>query len=355
MPAVISYDMWKSQTSKISVFKQSAELKEVTESFKLYSMSKMPTKLQSLDIKFKAWNNKNTTVINKEKLTLGTAVANLAYTIANAPGFSVGSSISPSGWNHVPWTSPPYTWTTAVPNSNKQGDLSSIQITQINEAFRRAKKGVQLARDELIKLNPSSFTQSTLSFTAKAYVDYFGAYDSKRFQEVLRNMGFLTLAFEDKAHTPNVIDLRDTQYGMTCYAACFRNDLRNTSSSQALTGHVNIFLGRSFFLGSVGSSKKSSYSESSDATITTLVHEFAHGAINAVDAPPVDSSNNWKLAPAHLTDPTHADHGETPQNDIQASTPSDDKKLALKAPSVAIRNADCYGQFVKEHLMNIKQ
>ena len=252
MPMIINYEMWKSQANKINAFKQSAELKELTKSFQLYSMSKMPARLQSLDINFKAWNGKNTPVISKEKLTLGTAVANLAYTIANAPGISIGSSIKATGWKHVPWTSPPYTWTTAVLDTDKQGDLSSVQLTQINEAFRRAKQGAKIARDELIKLSASSFTQSNLSFTAKTYVDYFGSYDKDRFKEVLTNIRFLVLAFEDAAHIPNVIDLRDTTYGKTCYAACFRKDLRNTGDSLKLTGHVNIFLGRDFFVGSIG-------------------------------------------------------------------------------------------------------
>lgn len=355
MPTTINFEMWKSQTSKISVFKQSAELKDLTNTFKLYAMNKMPARLKSLDIDFKAWHSKSTAVTNKEKLILGTAAANLAYTIANAPGFSIGTSIKATGWKNVAWTSPPYTWTSAVLDTDKQGDLSSIQITQINEAFSRAKQGVKTARDELIKLNSSSFTQSNLSFTAQAYIDYFGAYDASRLKQVLKNLRFLTMAFEDTTHTPNVVDLRDTEYGKTCYAACFRKDLRNSGDALKLTGHVDIFLGRAFFRGSVRGSEKSSYESSSDATITTLVHEFAHGAINAVDAVPVDENNNWKLTPAHLADPTHADHGETPDNSIQASTPDADKKLALKAPGVAIRNADNYGQFVKEHLLKVKK
>lgn len=357
MAVLISFTIWKSKTSVINAFKQSSELKALTKAFELYSMRKTPARFESFDKSFKDWQGGGSTTTDKEILTLGLAVTNLAYTIANESPISSGSSaIKAIGWKRVPWTRQAHSWTVPVIPTEKQGDMSSVQILQINEAFRRAISGARIARNALIKLTPSSFTQTTLSFTAQCYVDYFGAYDSARFKIVQKNMGFLFLAFNDKAHIPNVIDLRDTVYGQTCYAACFRNDLRGSlrGSIVALSGHVDMFLGRSFFVGSVGGKGKVSYGSSSDATVTTLVHEFAHGAINAVDAPPVDDNNNWQLTPNHEANPGHADYGESPDNSVQASTPVDDKKLAIKSPDIAIRNADSYGQFVKDHLMRDK-
>ena len=355
MPALISFTIWKSKTQVINAFKQSPELKALTKAFELYSMRKTPARLEDFRNSFKNWQGGTSSAISTEKRTLGNAVADLTYTIANVATVSTPRVTKAIGWKVVPWTSPPYTWTQAVPLTDKQGDLKSVQILQINEAFSRAKKAARIARDALTVLKPSAFTESSLSFTAQCYVDYFGPYDETRFKTVQKNLGFLFLAFNDATHTPNVIDLRDTLYGKTCYAACFRKDLRASvrGSIASLTGHVDIFLGRSFFLGSVGGKGKASYSTSSDATVVTLVHEFAHGTINAVDAPPVDVNNNWVLQPEHQNDPSHADYGSTPNNSVQASTTDDDKKLAIKSPDIAIRSADSYGQFAKEHLLNM--
>jgi len=194
-----------------------------------------------------------------------------------------------------------------------------------------------MARDALISVNRTKKFNEPVGGLEKIYVNFFGAYDSARFNQVMMNFRALCLAF---GNTPKVIDLRNTAYGMTCYAACYRKNLKSVSGKGvlSLTGKVDMFLGRAFFKGG-------NYEGSTNATVGTLVHEFAHGTIDAVDAPRVTSDLNWELTPKQLANPTHKDYGESPDNSKQSSTVHLDMRLAKKAPAIAIRNADSYGQF----------
>jgi hypothetical protein len=113
-------------------------------------------------------------------------------------------------------------------------------------------------------------------------------------------------------------------------------------------------LGRTFFTASIPKKTASgafnasaAFSSTSNATVGTFVHEMAHGAFHAVDAPKVDALNNWELAPELTAGDTY---GASPDNDEQSSTPTLDKRLAIKDPTIANRNADNYGQFAVECL-----
>jgi hypothetical protein len=84
--------------------------------------------------------------------------------------------------------------------------------------------------------------------------------------------------------------------------------------------------------------------------VSTLVHEFAHGAINAVDVPPVDATGGWTHARVS-DDPASNDFGASTDNRIQASTIPMDQLLAQFRPEYAIVNADSYGQFATRLLL----
>lgn len=349
MPNIITIDTWKVKLQAIPFYTQSPELKFLTTAFTLYSTNASQSNIAKLDVAFKAWDSKISPQVAEEKRKLGTTKADLAHTIAQANPLTknLRSSVRPVGWLLVAWTRLAYSWTSPVVPPNKQAPLTGPQISRVNEAFRRAKAATELARDTMIAINKTKQFSAPVGGNEKLYQKYFGQYDETRFRTVLENFQVLALAFGNE---PNVVDLRNTTYGVNCYAACFRTKLGTRGAKKhdlSLTGKVDIFLGRHFFAGG-------GYAGSTDATVGTLVHEFAHGAINAVDAPPVNPDDSWRLQPKHHPgNPLHNDYGESPNNSIQASTPGDDAKLALKEPAIAIRNADCYGQFSKDVLLRI--
>ena len=139
--------------------------------------------------------------------------------------------------------------------------------------------------------------------------------------------------YEAFSSVPVMVDVRNTLYGLTCYAACFRG--------RKVAG-LEVFVGRGFFLAGAVQDR---YDTSSSSTVGTLIHEFAHGSFKAVDAPTVDGNSNWVLQPMHLNDPNHDNYGASPDDAVQASTIDLDKALAAKSPDVALRNADNYCEF----------
>ncbi len=250
-----------------------------------------------------------------------------------------GMGIVPIGWEYVSYNRRDQPWTAPLTPPEFLPELNKSEITRINESLKRAKYAVEVSRDALIRVNHANWV-TNINPDQQLYIDFFGAYNQDRFKRVLNNYKVLYLAFQNG---PKIIDLRNTIYGKTCYAACFRHDLRTIRDDRlALKGKVDMFLGRSFLSGT------SSYKSSTDSTVGTLIHEFSHGAINAVDAPPV-IGGVWQLIPN--LDPNDKDYGASPDNSVQASTTKLDKDLAAFAPAIAIRNADNYGQFASAILM----
>lgn len=272
-------------------------------------------------------------------------------TVTGPAPVPLGDRPVPRGWVYENFNPAVQTWTTAVaPPTPVQGALNKSEVSKINEAFARAKGGVEQARDCLIPLHRHWPNMSPLTKTQNAYVQLFGAPGDRRqhLKAVLENFRVLCEAFRIG---PKVIDVRNTVYGLTCFAACFRHDLRtdNGDGSFSLSGPVEVYLGRAFLQGTP--SNKSGYIQSTDNTVGTLVHEFAHGAINAVDAPPVTGTGDPSAPASHWAhslnlDQTSPDYGASDDNSIQASTWTDDTKLARFSPPIARRNADNYGQFV---------
>lgn len=253
--------------------------------------------------------------------------------------FTVGAqNTRMEGWAYAAFDPSVWTWTSEVATGH-QGTLSVSQTSRITEAIRRTKAAIGHAHRAMISIGQLSAFPTTRTTEQGFYVDAFGAYDATRIAKVKHNFTVLKLAVE---RGPRIVDLRDTDYGLGCYAACFRGSLGRT---EGRTGQVSVisaltvFLGRAFF-----ASGSMNYGESTDATVGTLVHEFAHGAVDAVDVPPVDALGAWTHA-RKSDDPADRDFGDSTDNSIQASTTATVKLLAQHKPNYAIVNADSYGQF----------
>ncbi len=242
------------------------------------------------------------------------------------------------GWAYSPFSSAEWPWTSEVVSGHK-GPLTLAETSRITEALRRTKTAISLAHEAMIKIKKLSGFPATPTIEQQTYIDYFGTFDADRIKRVTRNFTVLKLAI-DKG--PRIVDLRDTDYGLSCYAACFRGNLGTTDTG---TGQVSVlsaltvFLGRAFF--KAGSMN---YGDTTDATVGTLIHEFAHGAVDAVDVPPVNSVGAWTHA-RESDDPGDRNFGSSTDNSIQASTIPLDKLLASFKPGYAVVNADNYGQF----------
>jgi hypothetical protein len=364
-------------------FFTSSEFKALDTAVVAYLADK--SKLPGLTTRFNAWNKKFTdigqTYKDSDRYTAGCALDDIALLVQPArqgglgglatqavalgggglrhvvmppapyrpPVRNTGTTVAPVGWSYVAYdaSNARHNWAGALTGTQA---LNFSQTARINEAFARTRDAVKQARDALLRF-PRDGGAWTNTDDQNSYLDYFGAYDGTRFLHVLENFRILALAFDGN---PNVIDIRNTASGGACYAACARANLKSTTSgSLALTGRVDIFLGKAFFNDSGPLSQR--YARSTDATVATLVHEFAHGSFKAVDAPKVNPGGTaWTARPANLT-VGHDDYGISPDPwRNQASTEDEDKALAKFAPAVAIRSADNYGQFTREVLMRLE-
>jgi hypothetical protein len=334
----ITLEQWKDAISPISVFKRSQQLTDLTKAFEIYDQRKSSANLQLLATRFADWRNFVSAKIQQERAIVGASVeTDFETTISTANQSNVvitakATNVTNVGWVPKAWDAVSYSWTAALPVASRQPALTPPQIMRVNEALRRTKFAVESARDALILMARKASFGPTLSADEQSYVHYFGPFDAGRVKKVLANFKTLYGAFTSN---PVVVDLRNTAYGTTCYAACFRG---------TVTQNLEIFMGRVFLA-------RGDYESSTDTTVGTLVHEFAHGSLNCIDAPPLDASGNWVLTPKHLADETHADFGESPINSVQASTVALDRALAARYPKIALRNADNYGQFAKEQLL----
>ena len=259
--------------------------------------------------------------------------------ISTGQAFSVGATNTrKAGWTYAPFDDQEFSWTTEL-TTDLQGPLSLPQTTRITEALRRTKSALQFAHSALVNIAGLAIFPTVPTSEQQIYLDYFGPFDKARIASVKRNYTVLKLAVEKG---PRIVDLRDTVYGKTAYAACFRADLgtRDAGKGQlSIVKGITVFLGRAFFAPGT-----MNYGASTDASVGTLIHEFAHGAINAVDVPPVNALGAWTHARVS-DDPTHGEFGNSTDNSIQASTIPLDKLLAKHQPNYAVVNADNYGQF----------
>jgi hypothetical protein len=254
------------------------------------------------------------------------------------------SSVQPLGWVLVNYN-PATHGGSLLPVDQQVPPLTATEISRVNEAMRRVKVAIAGARDAMVKIQGGQGTVEE----RKAHADFFGAADATRLQKLVLNFRALVLAFEGK---PQFIDCRNRTVWANTYGGCVRRDLRvieANTKALSLSGSVEMLMGRSF-LGASGRG----YAATTDDTIATLVHEFAHGALNAVDVPDVDATGAFGCA-RQSDDPANADFGNsTDPFNHQCSQEADDIVLATHRPDYALVNADNYGQFTKRLLMEAK-
>jgi hypothetical protein len=251
---------------------------------------------------------------------------------------NLGNNVRSSQTRPEGWTLVAYAGLDLVPPGDRVGALSGPEIQRINEAFRRAKSAVELARDALIKIQSPNGFPPQLNADQQSYIDFFGAYDANRFQKVLGNMTGLALAFKN---TPRVTDYRNQAEWWKEYGGCVRaNLISNAGGSVSLTGTVDILIGRGFLM-------RGGYAGTTDATVGTLVHEFSHGTFAAVDVPEVDAFGNFACTRESDTPGDYNFGNSTDPFHHQASQEADDKLLATHHPGYAVVNADSYAQFVR--------
>jgi hypothetical protein len=261
-----------------------------------------------------------------------------------SPGIVGGiapSQVAPKGWRLVAYD-PLVHGGSLLPVPAQTGALSATEIARINEAIKRATAAVVMARDAILEVARRQDFSPPLRIEEQAYVDFFGAYDATRLQKIVKNFRALAIAFES---TPEFLDVRNRTVWSTTYGGCVRRDLVDGTGQQlALRGTVQMLFGRAF-LGT------GSYEKTTDDTIATLVHEFAHGVLNAVDVPDVDNSGVFQCTRASDV-PTDADFGNsTDPFAHQCGTETLDRLLAQFHPAYAAVNADSYGQFTKRLLI----
>jgi len=296
---------------KVKFFIRSPQLEDLTQAFELYTQRATKANLEQLADRFSAWRNLGTQQVQSERATIGASAENdLQFTITQAKASNLvikdkATNVTNKGWTLKLWTKAEYPSMDAVQANLMLPALKPSEITRINEAMARSKLAVEYARDAMIDLAKQNAIGNVPSAEEQLYLDFFGAFTQARAQKVLANYKILYNAFDG---VPVMVDVRNTVLGMQCYAGVQRG---------RIVAGLEVFVGRAFFLAGAVQDR---YDTSSSSTVGTLIHEFAHGSFNAVDAPPVDGNGNWVLQPMHLNDPDHDDYGASPDVWIQAST-----------------------------------
>lgn len=335
------FESWKIRTFKVKP--RSAELKKLDDSVSIVATNGAGVNdgnVLSACNDFQDWKSDRPTeytTIQSVADELETELLGLFSKGKSQLSSVVSTPVVPVGWTKQNWNSVAYPWTEETgPLDRVNLSFTNAETMRMNEAIRRAKRAAVYARDALIRIAGGKGS----AIENEAYADFFGAFNQARVEKVLLNFRILTITFERGL---NIVDVRNTRYGKTCFAACFRNSLaawetkKGQKATLSVTGAIEMFLGRAFFA-------SGNYEKTTDDTIDTLVHEFAHGAVNAVDVPPVDAFGAWTHA-RKSDDPAHIDFGETTDNRIQASTKELAKLLAVSKPEYALVNADSYGEF----------
>jgi hypothetical protein len=333
----MDYTTWKSAADKVAFFSASGELKDLGSALELYEVRPSISRAEGVVSALAAW--KGCAKFNAEQAKIGAGtVTQLETHVAGLTGGVIGNIKASQvrcteGRLYRPGDAQyELDGDTVLPVNQCLPPLTPSEIQRLNEALRRTKNAIEAARDVMIGIAAkSTLGQAPYGRSDQLYIDYFGAFDQTRAKKVLKNYMQLHRAV-CAAGGPILFDHRNTDFGEDCYAACKRGNV---------VADVKIWLGRAFFSEGIarGTDFKKVVSHTTDATVGTMVHEFSHGAIDTVDCPPV---NNAGTGFVHSYD---AVTWESDDNNIQASTPEDDKKLAAFEPRAAIVNADCYGQF----------
>ncbi|HXW72965.1 MAG TPA: hypothetical protein VEK34_16340 [Methylocella sp.] len=235
------------------------------------------------------------------------------------------------GWSLVPDpTNPPPLLTVPHPPP-----FTHPEIRRINEAVRRTIAAVDWAIREIISVRVST-TPPLPNSPGERYWQLFGPCDTpqadRRRQTVLSN--FNTLRTKLDAPRGGVL------MGICCIDARYYLGEEKTFAwthrgSAVHQPYINVWIGPLFFRKGVRGQQdfQTAGAVSSDATVCTLVHEFAHAVFNASDVPQVGSggtldANGMPTTPGDVA------------NDLNS-----DIALAQATPDLAVLNADNYGQF----------
>jgi hypothetical protein len=347
---------------------RSAQLREVDAAVLVWAtmgQGQKDVNMQTVWTKFSAWK----TAVPAEYGIIRAAADELENELArqwrNKPAQMAGvgaSGVTPTGWRLVM-----YAGADLVAANQRVPPMNAAQISKINEAMRRVKLAVTSARDAMLRVAKRRQFAFPMPEEEIAFTDFFGPFDEDRMNRVVSNFQALVLAFDG---TPNFIDVRNRQVWANTYGGCVRRNLVVRSGQAALgggvaakaaavgqavaapkpqaaislSGSVEMLVGRAF----IGSG---SYAKTTDDTICTLVHEFAHGTINAVDVPDVDANGVFQCT-RQSDNPAHPNFGNsTDPFGHQSSQEPMDKIMARHHPEYALVNADCYGQFTKRILM----
>jgi len=209
---------------------------------------------------------------------------------------------------------------------------------KVTETYNRAKKGVHRARDMLLKAK-SPGPERVL------YERWFGAYNAIRHTAVIKNYSQLCKLF-----TSGVIIVHDARSQMDAWGDCFGFAMPGKKQN-----YVEFTVGRAFFLktgysvapgatrlqrsSAVKLALSKAYSETSDWTVGTMIHELGHATNNLPDVD-FQAPATFQVSPGGLTPPGWD----------QCSTPDLDLALAINSPALAVRNTDNYGQCAREAL-----
>jgi hypothetical protein len=257
-----------------------------------------------------------------------TAAQQVAPAAAPAPmgAVAVAGTVQPDGWSLINDPSP----FTPYAGGDQAGPLTNVEVQRVNEAVRRTKRAIEVAIQELSQLRPPGAPAPNTP--AGRYARFFGPLttavaDTTRKSEVLDNFQSMATTVSGARGTNmsglRFIDARNDNQKKDWFAATVRG-------SAVGQNHVNVYIGRSFFLAFGGVQDRGHVA--GDATVVTLVHELAHAVFSASDVPVAGSG--------HVLDA----HGMPPPGAAVANDAAADAALATASPNLAPLNADNYGQ-----------
>jgi hypothetical protein len=318
---------------------RSAELRTVDDAVNVWATQGQGVKdqnMQAVWTAFSAWKSARPNEYAMIKAAADELQDELAARWSAKPQMA---GLSASALGPVGWQLQAYPGNDPLPQDQQVGALTTTEVAKINEAMMRAPSAVEAARNAILKVDVNHRRSSPAVLAEEqTFTDFFGSFDATRFAQILENFQVLVLAFKN---IPKFTDWRNDKDWADTYGGCVRRKLgRRTSGALGLAGIVDIRFGRAF-LG------KGSYEKTSDDTVATLVHEFAHGALRAVDVPDVDANGNFQCTRVS-DDPADPDFGDsTDAMNHQCSNEAMDKILAQFHPEYAAVNADNYAQFTK--------
>lgn len=334
----MNFDEWKRAAQKISFFKQSAQLKKVTDMYQAHELRPTPASAGKLQAAIKEWEAYAQHAVEKTQIGAAnvTALKGVAGTVVSV---SSGVKILPVGYRLYAPGDAGYKQDgdTLLPVDKRPPKLTAAQFQILNECIMRSRNAAGLAHEAMKKIATKTALTPPLNADEQRYIDIFGAFDQTRAKKVLENFQAIVSALTN----PIIHDHRSTDFFAKKgegYAAAHRG---------TATANVDLWIGHDIFLDrykfdSNHQDTKAAFQTATDSTVGTLVHEFSHASINSVDVPPVKDDGSWELPPG-------ADWA-SPDNDKQATGRVQVRRVAAKEPRAAIVAADCYGQFAAECL-----